>query len=303
MVVEFANPFTRAGRWLRGNLHVHSTASDGRLSPVELACHYRNAGYDFLALSDHRVVTVPPDVPGIVLLRAAEVNTSGEATPGKSCHLVLIEPTSLPEGPIGEPAELLRQSVKCAPVTLLAHPYWSNLSGDDVLALGGCSGVEVYNTGCEVEIARGFSEYPWDYALSAGGRLLGYAVDDAHRCTDDSCGGWVMVKTEEATAAAVVSSLRAGLFYSSMGPEIYQVLVDEAGVEVRCSPVVRIEFVANTNRGAQFRARAEHPVGTARYGWRGGERYLRIQVTDAEGRRAWTNPMYVGGPGEVGQSG
>lgn len=300
MVVEFANPFTRSGRWLRGNLHVHSTGSDGRLSPVELACHYRSGGYDFLALSDHRVVTAPPDVRGILLLRAAEVNTSGEATPGKSCHLVLIEPTSLPEGPIEEPAELLRQSLACAPLTFVAHPYWSNLSGDDVLALSAGLGVEVYNTGCEVEIARGFSEYPWDYALSAGARLLGYAVDDAHRCTDDSCGGWVMVKVEEATAAAVVSSLRAGLFYSSMGPEIYQVSVDEAGVEVRCSPVVRIEFVANTNRGAQFRASAKQPVETARYAWRGGERYLRIQVTDAEGRRAWTNPVYVGEEDEAG---
>ncbi len=300
MVVEFANPFTRSGRWLRGNLHVHSTESDGRLSPVELACHYRSGGYDFLALSDHRVVTAPPDVRGILLLRAAEVNTSGEATPGKSCHLVLIEPTSLPEGPIGEPAELLRQSLVCAPLTFVAHPYWSNLSGDDVLALSAGLGVEVYNTGCEVEIARGFSEYPWDYALSAGARLLGCAVDDAHRCTDDSCGGWVMVKVEEATAAAVVSSLRAGLFYSSMGPEIYQVSVDEAGVEVVCSPVVRIEFVANTNRGAQLRASAKQPVETARYAWRGGERYLRIQVTDAEGRRAWTNPVYVGEEDEAG---
>jgi len=290
MMVEFANPFAEPGHWLRGNLHVHSSESDGRLSPVELACHYRDLGYDFLALSDHRTITQPPEVAGILLLRAAEVNTSGEATPGQSCHLVLIEPTGLPEGPIAEPAELVRRSLDCSPLVLLAHPYWSNLSGHDVLRLSDCSGVEVYNTGCEVEIARGFAEYPWDYALSGGAGLLGFAVDDAHRCTDDSGGGWVMVKATQATPAAIVSSLRAGLFYSSMGPEILEVSMDEAGVEVVCSPVVRIDFVANTSRGAQFHSSPRQPLTSARYEWGGKERYLRIQVTDLQGRRAWTNP-------------
>jgi len=46
-------PFDRPGRFLRGNLHTHSTASDGRLSPEEVCEHYRLAGYDFLALTDH----------------------------------------------------------------------------------------------------------------------------------------------------------------------------------------------------------------------------------------------------------
>lgn len=293
MEVEFADPFTQPGRWWRGCLHVHSTGSDGRLEPAEVASHYRALGYDFLALSDHRVITEPPTVEGMVVLRAAEVNTSGEAHPGKSCHLVLIEPEGLPPESLAEPGELLQESLRCTPVVILAHPYWSNLSGDDVLALSDCLGAEVFNTGCEVEIARGFSEYPWDYALSGGARLLGVAADDAHRCEQDSGGAWVMVKAEEPTAEALVESLRKGLFYSSMGPEIHRVSVDEKGVEVCCSPVLHIDFVAATNRGAQVRGSLEEPISRARYQWRGGERYLRIQVTDAGGRRAWTNPLYI----------
>lgn len=295
MVVRFANPFTSPGRWLRGNLHVHTSASDGRFTPAQVVEHYRSLGYDFLALSDHRIITEPPAGADLLVLRAAEVNTSGPATPGKSWHLLLIEPTRVPRGPVEEPGDLLRFALAASPLVILAHPCWSNLSGEDVLALSQAAGVEVFNTGCEVEIARGFSEYPWDHALSGGARLWGLAVDDAHRLTDDSGGGWVMVKSEEVSVEAVLRSLQAGLFYSSMGPEIRLVSVEEEGVAVQTSPVVRIDFVAKSSRGAQLRGSAQAPLGEARYRWRGGERYLRIQVTDAQGRRAWTNPMYLEG--------
>ena len=39
--------------WFRGNLHTHTTVSDGRKTPDETAAIYRAAGYDFLALTDH----------------------------------------------------------------------------------------------------------------------------------------------------------------------------------------------------------------------------------------------------------
>jgi hypothetical protein len=41
------------GRFFRGNLHCHSSRSDGLLEPEDVVGAYRNAGYDFLCLSDH----------------------------------------------------------------------------------------------------------------------------------------------------------------------------------------------------------------------------------------------------------
>jgi len=41
------------GRFFRGNLHCHSNRSDGVLEPAEVAGAYREAGYDFICLSDH----------------------------------------------------------------------------------------------------------------------------------------------------------------------------------------------------------------------------------------------------------
>ena len=37
----------------RGNLHCHSNRSDGTVAPEEVARAYREAGYDFILLSDH----------------------------------------------------------------------------------------------------------------------------------------------------------------------------------------------------------------------------------------------------------
>ncbi|MFL5975657.1 MAG: PHP domain-containing protein, partial [Solirubrobacterales bacterium] len=44
---------TGGGRFWRGNLHCHSNRSDGHWAPERVAAAYRDAGYDFIALSDH----------------------------------------------------------------------------------------------------------------------------------------------------------------------------------------------------------------------------------------------------------
>ena len=41
------------GRFFRGNLHCHSNKSDGLVKPEDVAAAYRDAGYDFIMLSDH----------------------------------------------------------------------------------------------------------------------------------------------------------------------------------------------------------------------------------------------------------
>ena len=47
------SPFSRPGRFWRGNLHTHSTLSDGVLAPDKVVEAYQDAGYDFMMLSDH----------------------------------------------------------------------------------------------------------------------------------------------------------------------------------------------------------------------------------------------------------
>lgn len=44
---------------LKGCLHVHTTCSDGKLSPQEMADAYESRGYDFLAFTDHDYLLKP----------------------------------------------------------------------------------------------------------------------------------------------------------------------------------------------------------------------------------------------------
>ena len=48
-----AEPFSLPGRFWRGNLHTHSTLSDGARPVAAVVGYYKRAGYDFLMLSDH----------------------------------------------------------------------------------------------------------------------------------------------------------------------------------------------------------------------------------------------------------
>ena len=45
------------GNWYKGNLHLHSTNSDGRKSPEEVAKIYEEHGYQFVAFTEHEHYT------------------------------------------------------------------------------------------------------------------------------------------------------------------------------------------------------------------------------------------------------
>ena len=45
------------GSFYKGNIHCHSTRSDGRLTPAQQVEAYKQHGYDFLLLTEHNVFT------------------------------------------------------------------------------------------------------------------------------------------------------------------------------------------------------------------------------------------------------
>jgi predicted metal-dependent phosphoesterase TrpH len=78
-------------RWWKGNLHVHSTRSDGGKTPAELAELYAGAGYDFIVLADHWVAGVPDDLPRPSPLTVLDgVELDGDDSTGANFHVVCI---------------------------------------------------------------------------------------------------------------------------------------------------------------------------------------------------------------------
>ena len=49
--------FGGPGQWYKGNLHSHTTNSDGHLTPAQAVALFRQYGYSFLCLSEHDYYT------------------------------------------------------------------------------------------------------------------------------------------------------------------------------------------------------------------------------------------------------
>ena len=64
------NPYSPDLPWYRGNLHTHTTRSDGKREPQVVVDDYAERGYDFLMISDHDLVTDPRELNprGMVLI-------------------------------------------------------------------------------------------------------------------------------------------------------------------------------------------------------------------------------------------
>ena len=297
--MPFVNPFHQPGRWWRGNLHCHTTLSDGTVSPEERCAQYRQAGYDFLVITDHDV-TAPVEglcrddflvIPGIEL---HPPNPYG----GDVYHIVGLNVTEPIDARRMQPVEVLRAVEAQGGLAVMVHPYWSgHLLSDYEPLERRYVALEVYN-----HIARRLNgthnaEVIWDAHLDRLGPVWATVGDDAHGGVEDIGGAWVMVRAERRESLGVLTALRAGLFYSTQGPTVegFEVELREGRVElhVHCSPVARIRFKGRTFSGRVFEAEPGSELREASYRCAGSEEYVRVELADGEGRHAWLNPVFL----------
>lgn len=252
---QMPNPFTTGGKWLKGSLHCHTTNSDGTLSPTEVLRIYRENGYDFVAITDHGKVTKVVQERENMLPISGKESSVGTSRAGESYHIVGIGMEGNmnladDSGP-GAAERTIDAIVDQGGLAFIAHPYWSGLVTEDMAGLKGHHGIEIFNTGCEAEVGKGFSTVHWDQLLSLGEMMNGIAVDDAHRYVYppyDAMGGWVWVKADELNRECVMKALREGSFYSSMGPKIVLMEIGHT-LKVKCSCAKQVSMISHNGSG------------------------------------------------------
>jgi len=293
------NPFALPGRFYRGNLHTHSTESDGRLPPAEVVARYRGAGYDFLALTDHfleRYGCRVTDTRGLrrddfTTLLAAELHAPRTGV-GELWHIKAIGlPLDFAPPAEGETGPAIARRAAAAGAFIgLVHPSWYGLTLEDARSIDVAHAIEIYNHGSAVEVDRGY-DWPFcDQLLNEGWRLTGYASDDAHHLEHDCFGGWVQVKAAELTPDALLDALARGHYYSSQGPEIHALELCDGELRVECSEAAAIAATGRGSRSTFVRGRGLTAARLPLERFDGG--YLRVTVTDACGRKAWSNPIW-----------
>jgi hypothetical protein len=302
--------FDAPGAWFRCALHAHTTNSDGELAPDLLVRHYEWAGFDVLAITDHWARTVEPSTRGLLVIPSAELDARAP-TMESDAHVLALgleaDPV-LPEGDWDDLPDVVAWIEANGGVPYLAHTYWSGLRTERWWDVAGIVGIEVFNTGCELELGRGDSSIHWDEALEHGRLLHALATDDSHHPGFDSGFAWTWVRAVEKTQPAILEALRTGAFYGSTGPEIRAVEVGDDEVVVECSPADSVTLYTGRKHGARANAgRLGYPNHSRvlarddaglltsvalRRPWDGG-RYGRIEVKAADGTKAWTNALWI----------
>lgn len=308
MTAQQLPAFAAPGRFWRGNLHTHSTRSDGVVAPDEVCRRYRDQGYDFVALTDHFigaygypiVDTVPFRTNSFTTILGAELH-SGAMASGELWHILAVglppdfAPSASPDFRVHPGQEtgaaLAARAVAAGAFVAIAHPQWSALTLADARNLTAAHAVEIYNHGCAIGADRGDGAAIADLLLAEGRRVGLIATDDAHFHEPDHFGGWVMVKSEANEPAALLEALKSGHYYATQGPEIRDVRIHPDRVEVACSACVTVIVqgagTAATNVHGPSMTRAEVPLGRLAQ-----SPFLRVTVIDAAGRRAWSNPHF-----------
>ena len=293
------NPFKQPGQWYRGNTHSHSTESDGRIPMNERFAAYRDAGYNFLVLTDHRKVNdvSPYSRENFLAISGSEVHPENPYG-GGTYHIVGINLRERINCAELHPNDVLAEIKAQGGEAVLCHPYWCGHTIQDYEQLNGYFAVEVYNDTCMGACGKGFSEQAWDDVLDRLGPVFGIAADDAHGTEHDCFHAWVMVKAAELTIDAIMNAFRTGAFYSTLGPEIVDLdLVGNSAREqkivVKCSPARSIIFKGQCNLGRRILAPKGESLTEAEYPVPSGMKYVRVEIVDEEGKKAWSNPFFL----------
>jgi hypothetical protein len=299
---RLVNQYQSCAPWFRANFHGH--AHDDA-SAVDLVQAYVELGYSIVGVEPWYLPAVRKRfTDGKVLLVSAPED-------GAWPHLIAVAPKE-GAGEGGEKPTTLQARIDAirgrgadpAGLAFVCHPAWSGIGARELLEVTGYLGIEIYNEAVQRINGKGKSIETWDTLLGEGKRVWGVATDDAHSIGNlagrrDVGQGWVVIQSESLSEEAVLRALTAGAFYSSMGPEFHSIDLQGDRLTVASSPCVEVHFVSAATGGHSIytpvteptrRGRTEFALDLSSARWL--KKYLRVEIIDAQGRAAWSNPLF-----------
>ena len=164
-------PFGLGHSLYRGNLHGHSTHSDGVLSAQDVVQKYADLGYDFTCLSDHLWIddkfaatsvcdSRTLDRKDFITLPSAELHCYGKTYDQDGVWHIVANGLPLdfacPDENETAPDLIARAQAAGAYVSL-AHPEWYTMTTDEAMLVAAADAVEIYNHSCVFSSARGMA--------------------------------------------------------------------------------------------------------------------------------------------------
>lgn len=304
----FLSTLDREGHWYRGTLHIHTTESDGEMTPEQVKQLYRFNGYDFIAITDHNRYGVYAHLnePDFLIMPGVEIDCVYEE---QVHHIVGV---GRPGDPAGyehghrflglkdkPPQALVDELTAHGCMAIYAHPFWSYCDPALLLSLRGLTGMEIINYSCEQTWKSGIGEYYFEYVRARGSGMWCFGADDAHGHSPDYMGGYIMVKSPALTHAALFDAIRRGSFYASFAqpgkkaPEIHDFLVEDGVAKVDCSPARTIYINVSRTCYRPLHGTPDQPVTHHEFRLPSGARQVRAIVCDFQGMVSWAQPIML----------
>jgi len=282
--------------WYKGNIHTHTKQSDGAVSPERCIKIYKDKGYDFISITDHRKFYPDYREDRFLVISGSEFHVN-DFEARRAYHIVgLGIENDIYTDDSFSPQAIIDEINREQGLAILAHPSWSLLTHDDLLALDGYAGIEIWNTVSDAYSGRGLSIDYLDILAVKGLIKLAFAVDDTHFYQRDLAGGYIMVNSPFLDKGSIIDAIRKGRFYCSQGPEIKQIYLDNDIITVETSPVRRICFMTGLFYCAD-RVRMNDDgslISKASYKIKPDDLFVRIECEDELGRKAWSQIVKCG---------
>lgn len=223
------------------------------------------------------IITLSPEGELFLLIKAFE-DTEDE-------HLLVLGARKR-EKVSGLLQERIYKLKKAGELLILPHPSW--IPPHTLFKLKGFDAIEIFtHFDPEPFLSSKNSLKYWDYLLEKGMRIWGIAADDSHSLKERK-DAWICIKSKNFTSLSILSAIKKGSFYSSTGPSIEDISVDEKTIYVRLKEEGIVKFLA------KGRVLKESFGKEAFYQINGRESYVRFEVVK-NGKIAWSQPFFVKG--------
>lgn len=316
----------------KANLHCHTTESDGKLTPLEVKEHYKRNGYSVIAFTDHEHIIDNSYLNDGEFLALSGCEMAIKQFPSlstlvrtdmKVCHMNFI---AKKQGVVDTPcyssvydhftnegnadkivhscpeyervysgegiSDMIRIANEKGFLVTYNHPRWSLENATDYLGYKGLWAVEVYNNAVNLDGLYDYDINVFDDFLRDGQRIAAVFADDNHLARH-TCGGWVMINSEELTYDSIISALENHSFYASNGPVIKELSIEDGKAYLTYEGGVYATVSCKSRRSQRIAAEKPEGENTAIFDiLPDKDGYVRFDVVDAKGNRANTNAYF-----------
>ena len=308
--VEILNPYAGAFErsWFKGDVHIHTSASDGRGERGQVLARLRECEFDFAAITDHDIFSPGDEDNDPVLLDGCELNTlQGDV-------VALFTEIDRPES--AAPQNIIDAVVDAGGMPIIAHPKLREFARDHadravtsqdlICNLSRYAAIEVYthNIGSGFQLAIDRLDAVWTWRVREGMKerldhlkgdrlepeerdtlrpvgIWGLATSDSHDLHTITPNVGIMVAAEECRQASLRAAIETGAFYAlAASPARFR--------EISCEGR-RLRFVAEGAEMMQLYGLPQEQFTAERrrlaIAWADGRDYVQIdyEVTGREG--------------------